>query len=121
MSPASGQSHARDPIEVFTTRPDTLFGASFLALAPDHPLTKTIAAFRPDVADFIARADQLGTSEADIEKAEKLGVDLGVRVKHPFDESWELPVYAANFGFPPMAPGRSSAPRGRPARPGIRQ
>jgi leucyl-tRNA synthetase len=94
---ASGQSHARDPIEVFTTRPDTLFGASFLALAPDHPLTKTIAAFRPDVADFIAKAGQLGTSEADIEKAEKFGVDLGVRVKHPFDESWELPVYAANF------------------------
>ena len=97
MSPASGQSHARDPIEVFTTRPDTLFGASFLALAPDHPLTKTIATFRPDVADFIAKAGQLGTSEADIEKAEKFGIDLGVRVKHPFDESWELPVYAANF------------------------
>ncbi len=96
-APASGQSHARDPIEVFTTRPDTLFGASFLALAPDHPLTKTIAAFRPDVAAFIAKAGQLGTSEADIEKAEKFGVDLGVRVKHPFDESWELPVYAANF------------------------
>jgi leucyl-tRNA synthetase len=96
-APASGQSHARDPIEVFTTRPDTLFGASFLALAPDHPLTKTIAKFRPDVADFIAKAGQLGTSEADIEKAEKLGIDLGVRVKHPFDESWELPVYAANF------------------------
>jgi len=96
-APASGQSHARDPIEVFTTRPDTLFGASFLALAPDHPLTKTIAEFRPDVAAFIAKAGQLGTSEADIEKAEKFGIDLGVRVKHPFDESWEVPVYAANF------------------------
>ncbi|MFZ2031216.1 MAG: leucine--tRNA ligase [Vitreimonas sp.] len=96
-APATGQSHARDPIEVFTTRPDTLFGASFLALAPDHPLTKTIAEFRPDVAEFVAKAGQLGTSEADIEKAEKFGIDLGVRVKHPFDESWELPVYAANF------------------------
>ncbi|MBC7769324.1 MAG: leucine--tRNA ligase [Phycisphaerales bacterium] len=94
---ASGRSHARDPIEVSTTRPDTLFGASFLALAPDHPLTKTIAQFRPDVAAFIADCARLGTSEADIEKAEKTGVDLGVRVKHPFDESWELPVYAANF------------------------
>ncbi|MEQ1618847.1 MAG: leucine--tRNA ligase [Terricaulis sp.] len=97
MSPPTGQSHARDPIEVFTTRPDTLFGASFLALAPDHPLTKTIAEFRPDVAKFIADCATLGTSEADIEKAEKVGVDLGIRVKHPFDESWELPVYAANF------------------------
>jgi leucyl-tRNA synthetase len=97
MSLATGQSHARDPIEVFTTRPDTLFGASFLALAPDHPLTKTIAEFRPDVAKFIAECATLGTSEADIEKAEKTGIDLGIRVKHPFEESWELPVYAANF------------------------
>jgi leucyl-tRNA synthetase len=94
---ASGRSHARDPIEVYTTRPDTLFGASFLALAPDHPLTKTIAGFRPDVAKFIADCATLGTSEADIEKAEKIGVDLGLRVKHPFDDTWELPVYAANF------------------------
>jgi leucyl-tRNA synthetase len=94
---ASGRSHARDPIEVYTTRPDTLFGASFLALAPDHPLTKTIAGFRPDVAKFIADCATLGTSEADIEKAEKIGVDLGIRVKHPFDDTWELPVYAANF------------------------
>jgi len=92
-----GRSHARDPIEVFTTRPDTLFGASFLALAPDHPLTKAIAAFRPDVAQFIADCARLGTSEAEIEQAEKVGIDLGIRVKHPFDESWELPVYAANF------------------------
>jgi leucyl-tRNA synthetase len=94
---AQGRSHARDPIEVFTTRPDTLFGASFLALAPDHPLTKHIASFRPDVAAFIAECAHLGTSEADIEQAEKIGVDLGVRVRHPFDPDWELPVYAANF------------------------
>ncbi|MGE0597413.1 MAG: leucine--tRNA ligase [Hyphomonadaceae bacterium] len=89
--------HARDPIEVYTTRPDTLFGASFLALAPDHPLTKTIAAHNPAVASFIEECARLGTSEADIEKAEKFGVDLGVRVKHPFDPSWELPVWGANF------------------------
>jgi len=86
-----------EQIEVFTTRPDTLFGASFVALAPDHPLTKKIAETNPAVADFIAKAGQLGTSEADIEKAEKFGIDLGLRVKHPFDESWELPVWAANF------------------------
>jgi leucyl-tRNA synthetase len=86
-----------EKIEVFTTRPDTLFGASFVALAPDHPLTRQAAEKNKDVADFIAKAGQLGTSEADIEKAEKFGVDLGIRVKHPFDDNWELPVWAANF------------------------
>jgi leucyl-tRNA synthetase len=91
------RSHARDPIEVYTTRPDTLFGASFIALAPDHPLTKAVAIENADVAEFITRAQQLGTSEADIEKAEKFGVDTGLRVKHPFDPNWELPVWAANF------------------------
>ncbi|MDZ7629473.1 MAG: leucine--tRNA ligase [Parvularculaceae bacterium] len=89
--------HATDPVEVYTTRPDTLYGASFLALAADHPLTQTVAAHDPNVAAFAARAAQMGTSEADIERGEKFGVDLGLRVKHPFDPSWELPVYAANF------------------------
>jgi len=84
-------------IEVFTTRPDTLFGASFLALAPDHPLTKEIALRRPEVAKFIEDCAHLGTSEADIEKAEKFGVDLGLKVRHPFDPNWELPVWGANF------------------------
>ena len=93
----NGRCHASDPIEVFTTRPDTLFGAAFLALAPDHPLTKEIAKSRPDVAKFMADCAARGTSEADIEKAEKVGVDLGIRVKHPFDPNWELPVWAANF------------------------
>ena len=96
-SPAVEPNHARDPIEVYTTRPDTLFGASFLALAPDHPLTKAIAAHDPKVAKFIEECAHLGTSEADIEKAPKFGVDLGVRVKHPFDPNWELPVWGANF------------------------
>ncbi|MBU6371834.1 MAG: leucine--tRNA ligase [Alphaproteobacteria bacterium] len=97
VTPGGGPNHATDPIEVFTTRPDTLFGASFIALAPDHPLTKTIAAHRPEVAEFVAACARLGTSEADIEKAEKIGIDLGVRVRHPFDASRELPVYGANF------------------------
>ena len=92
-----GPNHATDPIEVFTTRPDTLFGAAFLALAPDHPLTKQIAKSRPDVAKFMADCAARGTSEADIEKADKVGIDLGIRVKHPFDPNWELPVWAANF------------------------
>jgi leucyl-tRNA synthetase len=95
--PALTGGHAKDPIEVFTTRPDTLFGASFIAMAPDHPLTKSVAEFRPDVAAFIAQCQALGTSEADIEQAEKVGVDLGLRVRHPFDPSWEIPVWAANF------------------------
>ena len=74
-----------------------MFGASFVALAPDHPLTKAIGESRPDVAKFIAECAALGTSEEVIERAEKVGVDLGLRVKHPFDETWELPVWAANF------------------------
>ena len=96
-APDEGPSHANDPIEVFTTRPDTLFGASFLALAPDHPLTLAIAERRPDVKAFVEECAHRGTSEADIETAEKLGVDLGVTVRHPFDPDWVLPVYAANF------------------------
>jgi leucyl-tRNA synthetase len=84
-------------IEVFSTRPDTLFGASFVALAPDHPLTKAIAETNPAVAKFMADCAARGTSEADIEKADKVGIDLGIKVKHPFDPSWELPVWAANF------------------------
>ena len=96
-SPAGEPNHARDPVEVYTTRPDTLFGASFLALAADHPLTRAVAEHRPDVADFIATCARSGTSEADIEKAEKLGVDLGIRVQHPFDPERTVPVWAANF------------------------
>ncbi len=92
-----GPHHARDPVEVFTTRPDTLFGASFLALAPDHPLTRRIAEFRPEVAEFVAECARAGTSEAEIEKAEKKGMDLGIRVRHPFDPAWTLPVWTANF------------------------
>jgi len=97
QTPADQPCHARDPIEVYTTRPDTLFGASFLALAPDHPLTKAIAEHNPEVAKFIEQCAHLGTSEADIEKAPKFGVDLGVRVRHPFDPDWILPVWGANF------------------------
>jgi leucyl-tRNA synthetase len=84
-------------IEVFTTRPDTLFGASFLALAPDHPITRRIAESRPEVAAFVKECAQLGTSEEAIERADKKGVKLGLYVRHPLDASWKLPVYAANF------------------------
>jgi leucyl-tRNA synthetase len=82
---------------VYTTRPDTLFGASFLAVAPDHPLAERLAATDPNAAAFIASARRGGTSEAEIEAGEKLGWDTGLRVLHPFDRSRELPVWIANF------------------------
>jgi leucyl-tRNA synthetase len=88
---------AEDKLTVFTTRPDTLFGASFCAISPDHPLAQALAKDRPDVAAFIAECHSMGTSEATIEAAEKKGVDTGIKAVHPFDESWELPVYIANF------------------------
>ena len=84
-------------IEVFTTRPDTIFGASFVAISPGHPIAEALAAERPEVADFIASAQAGGTSAADIETAEKLGLDTGLEVIHPFDENWRLPVWIANF------------------------
>ena len=84
-------------LEVYTTRPDTLFGASFLAIAPDHPLTEQLAAADPSVADFVARCRVGGTSEAQIESAEKLGFDTGLRAVHPFQADVTLPVWIANF------------------------
>ncbi len=86
-----------EPLRVFTTRPDTLFGASFCALSPHHPLAAELAAGDPKLRDFIAEADRLGTSEEAIETAEKLGYDTGLRARHPFDDTIELPVYVANF------------------------
>ncbi len=84
-------------IDVFTTRPDTLFGAAFIALAPDHPLAAELAKGKPGFDDFIRKCQAGGTSEAAIEQAEKIGFDTGARAVHPFDPSIELPVYMANF------------------------
>ncbi len=84
-------------VTVYTTRPDTLYGASFVALSPDHPLTEALAAADPRVADFVEDCRKGGTSEAEIETAEKLGFDTGLRVAHPFDPTWQLPVWVANF------------------------
>ncbi len=86
-----------DGLEVYTTRPDTLYGASFVAIAPEHPLAEQLAAANPEVAQFVADCRKGGTSEAEIEGAEKLGYDTGIRVTHPFDPSWTLPVWIANF------------------------
>ena len=87
----------QDTIEVFTTRPDTLFGASFLGLAPDHPLAKAVAEKNPDAAAFIVECQHHGTSTAKIETQEKKGFDTGIRVAHPVIEGAALPVYIANF------------------------
>jgi leucyl-tRNA synthetase len=86
-----------DKIDVFTTRPDTLFGASFLAISPNHPLAGELAATNPALADFIADCNRAGTSEAIIEAAEKKGIATGLSVQHPFDATRTVPVYIANF------------------------
>ncbi|HEY0281421.1 MAG TPA: leucine--tRNA ligase [Rhizomicrobium sp.] len=84
-------------VDVFTTRQDTLFGASFVALSPDHPLTGELAGADPKLKAFVAECRRIGTAEEAIEKAEKLGYDTGLRATHPFDPDWKLPVVVANF------------------------
>lgn len=86
-----------DGIEIFTTRPDTLFGASFLALSPDHPLIKSSAEGNASIASFRKECALVGTSEEILNQAEKVGVDTGLRVRHPFVEGATLPVWTANF------------------------
>ncbi len=86
-----------DRIEVYTTRPDTLMGASFIGISPDHPLAKTLERENADIAAFNAECRKTGTSEEALEKAEKKGFDTGFTVRHPFDTGWELPIYIANF------------------------
>ena len=84
-------------LEVFSTRPDTLFGASFVALSPEHPLTEALSKKNPKLKDFVAECRRVGTAEEAIEKAEKLGYDTGLKAQHPFDPNWKLPVVVANF------------------------
>ena len=86
-----------DKIEVYTTRPDTLMGASFVGISPDHPLARALEAGREDVAAFNAECRRMGTSEADLEQAEKKGFDTGLTVRHPLNPDWHLPVWIANF------------------------
>ena len=96
LGPASKEPGARE-LEIYTTRPDTLFGAKFMALAPDHPLAAAAAKHDPALAAFIEDCRKVGTSVAAIETVEKRGYDTGLRVFHPFDSEWRLPVYVANF------------------------
>jgi leucyl-tRNA synthetase len=84
-------------IEVFTTRPDTIFGASFIALSPDHPLATELSASDPAIKAFIEEVHRQGTATETLEKAEKQGVPTGLFVKHPVKPGETLPVYVANF------------------------
>ena len=86
-----------DSLECFSTRPDTLFGATFCAVAPEHPLAAECAKDNPQLADFVADCRRLAVSEEALEKTEKRGIDTGLRAVHPFDSSRQLPVYVANF------------------------
>ncbi|MDB5685410.1 MAG: leuS [Sphingomonas bacterium] len=90
-------SEGIEQLEVFTTRPDTIFGASFAAIAADHPIAAALAATMPALAEFIAECRTTGTAAADIETAEKKGFDTGLSVIHPLDPEWRLPLFVANF------------------------
>ena len=93
----AGARIADKTIEVFTTRPDTIFGASFIALSPDHPISAELAAHDQSIADFIAECHRQGTATEAIEKAEKQGYFTQIHVKHPVIAGAVLPVYIANF------------------------
>jgi leucyl-tRNA synthetase len=84
-------------LEVYTTRPDTIYGASFMAIAADHPLAKELAAKDPAIAAFCDQCRRAGTSLAALETAEKTGLKTAVNVVHPLDPDWTVPVYVANF------------------------
>ncbi|MBB4066842.1 leucine--tRNA ligase [Gellertiella hungarica] len=94
---ADAAASGHDEVTVYTTRPDTLFGASFLAIAADHPLAKAVSEKNEAVRQFCEECRRAGTSLAALETAEKKGIDTGVKVRHPLDPAWELPVYVANF------------------------
>lgn len=84
-------------LEVYTTRPDTLFGASFMAIAADHPLALEAAKLNPELNEFCEECRRVGTSAAALETAEKHGFDTGFEVVHPFNKDWKLKVFVANF------------------------
>ena len=92
-----GAPAGHDQLEVYSTRHDTIFGASFVAVAPDHPLAKGLADRVPGLADYLDECRRTGTSEEALQTAEKTGFDTGLKAVHPFDPNWELPVYVANF------------------------
>src|SRR4051794_38690226 len=94
-----------ESFDVFTTRPDTICGASFAAIAPDHPISLALAEHDEALAAFIAECKQSGTTAAELETAEKKGFDTGLKVRHPLDAGWTLPLYVANFVLMDYGPG----------------
>ena len=95
--PLTAPEGAIEAVEVYTTRPDTLFGMSFLALAPEHPLALAVGERNPAAAEFIAECRRLGTTAAAIETTEKRGFPTGLSVQHPFLPDRKVPVWIANF------------------------
>ncbi|MFT8957435.1 MAG: leucine--tRNA ligase, partial [Gluconobacter oxydans] len=95
--PPAGYDEDLDSVEVFTTRPDTLFGLSFIGISAEHPLARKVAESNPQAAAFIEECRRLGTSEEVIEAAEKRGFDTGLRVANPLDPEKTAPVWIANF------------------------
>lgn len=96
-NPPEGFDAEEDGLEVFTTRPDTLFGMSFVGIAADHPLATKLAAENPEAAAFIEECRRLGTSEEVLNTAEKRGFDTGLTVVNPFRPEQVVPVWIANF------------------------
>jgi leucyl-tRNA synthetase len=97
LDPATTTPAGDTDLKIFTTRPDTLFGAKFMAISADHPLAQATAARNPKLAEFMAEIKRIGTAQEVIDTAEKQGFDTGIRAIHPFDSNWKLPVYVANF------------------------
>ena len=100
LTDASGAAPSKKnwgKLEIFTTRPDTLYGASFAALSPEHPIVAELAASDPGLKRFVAECRKTGTAAAEIETAEKIGYKLPLLAKHPLIEGKTMPVYAANF------------------------
>ena len=93
----SGAPVGFEKLEVYTTRPDTLFGASFAAISCDHPLAKELEKNNAEIANFNLECRQIGTTQEALETAEKKGYNTGITVTHPFNKEWEMPVYIANF------------------------
>ena len=86
-----------ETLEVFTTRPDTIFGMSFCALSPNHPLSTSLGKKDPKIRDFINACNKISTDQASIDKTEKIGYKTNIFVKHPFDQEIKVPLFIANF------------------------
>jgi len=84
-------------ISVYTTRPDTLFGASFIGISPHHPIAQELAQKNSEIKTFIETCNRNAVDEQTIEKQEKTGIKTGLQVIHPLDRNWKLDVYIANF------------------------